>query len=692
MLGNAYVQIMPQADGIKGAISNVLGGEAESAGTTIGGKIGAFAKKAIIATGIGTVAVKGIKAAMTQGAELEQNIGGAYAVFGDKLYGTLEKQASQAYKNMGMSASDYYATANKMGSLFQGSGLSQQKSLDLTSQAMQRAADVASVMGLDTSAAMESIAGAAKGNFTMMDNLGVAMNATTLEAYALEKGMNFKWNTASNAEKAELAMKMFMDRTSQYAGNFARESSETFSGSLGAMKASYQDFLGSLALGEGVSQSMSALVDTATTFFFGNFIPTLGKILKSLPKAIAMFLRKGLPLLVKSVISLIKNLTKSIEKFADGVTGSSVAQWAKQNIPRILEAGGKLMLSLVKAIVINLPKIVAAIGKVALAILTGLGATLWNKVKDLFVKGWNAVITVTTTFLTNIKTKITAGFNAVKTAISNAVNAIKTKITTTFTAIRTSVTTIWTAIKTNISNIVTAIKTKISNTWTSIKTSVSNAVNSIKTKVSSTFSAVKSNVSSVWNSIKTAITSPITSAKATVSSIVSTIKSTVSGAFNGISSKVRAAFDAVKTAITSPIQTAKDLVSSAISTIKGLFPISLGKIFSGIKLPHFNISGGQVPWGIGGAGTPPSVSISWYKQGGIMTQPTVFHVGGDAGPEAILPLTPFWKKMDEIANNVQGGNTINIYVNGADKDPREIAEEVKRVLIRDVNSRRLAWQ
>lgn len=131
MLGTAYVQIEPQAKGIKGAISNVLGGEAESAGVSIGGKIGAFAKKAIIAAGIGTVVVKTAKAALAQGAELEQNIGGAYAVFGDKLYGTLEKQAQGAYKNMGMSASDYYATANKMGSLFQGSGLSQQKSLDL---------------------------------------------------------------------------------------------------------------------------------------------------------------------------------------------------------------------------------------------------------------------------------------------------------------------------------------------------------------------------------------------------------------------------------------------------------------------------------------------------------------------------------------------------------------------------------
>ena len=54
---------------------------------------------------------------------------------------------------------------------------------------MQRAADVASIMGIDVSSAMQAIEGAAKGNFTMMDNLGVAMNDTALKAYALENGL-----------------------------------------------------------------------------------------------------------------------------------------------------------------------------------------------------------------------------------------------------------------------------------------------------------------------------------------------------------------------------------------------------------------------------------------------------------------------------------------------------------------------
>ena len=160
-LGQAYVQIMPSAKGISGSISKQLGPESESAGKKSGTTITDGLKKIILAAGIGAAIGK----AINMGGELQQNLGGTEAVFGD-FAGKIQDSANSAYKNMGMSASEYMGTANKMGSLFQGSGMTQQQSLDMTSAAMQRAADVASVMGVDTSAAMESIAGAAKGNFT----------------------------------------------------------------------------------------------------------------------------------------------------------------------------------------------------------------------------------------------------------------------------------------------------------------------------------------------------------------------------------------------------------------------------------------------------------------------------------------------------------------------------------------------
>lgn len=174
--------------------------------------------------------------------DLQQSLGGTEVVFG-KYANIIQTKADEAYKNMGASANQYMQTANVMASLFQGSGITQQKSLDMTTMAMQRAADVASVMGISTQMALDSITGAAKGNFTMMDNLGVAMNATTLKAYALEKGINFEWETATNAQKSELAMQMFFEKTQKYAGNFARESEETITGSFGQMKAAWTNFM-----------------------------------------------------------------------------------------------------------------------------------------------------------------------------------------------------------------------------------------------------------------------------------------------------------------------------------------------------------------------------------------------------------------------------------------------------------------
>lgn len=347
-LGKAYVQIMPSAKGIGNNIKKELEGVGADSGASFGAKFASMAKGLIAGAAIG----KFVKDSINLGGELEQNLGGTQAVFGD-FAKDIQTQAQEAYKNMGLSASDYMATANKMGSLFQGSGLSQQKSLDLTTQAMKRAADVASVMGIDTSMAMESIAGAAKGNFTMMDNLGVAMNATTLSAYALEKGINFKWNTASNAEKAELAMQMFMERTAQYEGNFARESEDTFSGSLGAMKAAAQDFMANLSLGNDISTPLKNLVDTAQTFLVGNLLPMIGNIVKAIPQALA------------GTRSIGKDLIQSF------------VQSIKEGAGDLVSGGVELIKGLVTGMIDNTVMLVQAAVEIGAALWEALSAIDW---------------------------------------------------------------------------------------------------------------------------------------------------------------------------------------------------------------------------------------------------------------------------------------------------------------------------
>ena len=183
---------------------------------------------------------------------------------------------------------------------------------------------------------------------------------------------------------------------------------------------------------------------------------------------------------------------------------------------------------------------------------------------------------------------------------------------------------------------------------------------------------IKASLIATWNSIKASISATINSLKTAMANAWDNIKATASSVWNGI-----------KTAITSPITSARDKVKAIIDKLKSYFPIRVGNLLSGIKLPHFKISG---EFSIKNK-TVPKLSIDWYKTGGIFDGPQVIGVG-EAGPEAVVPLDKFWDKLDSMNT---GETNIVINVNGAG-DPKAVADEVKRILIQETNRRRLAWQ
>jgi len=307
-------------------------------------------------------AIKLGKEVVQQFGELEQNLSGSEAVF-QEYANHMQKIGEDAYKNMGVSQSQYLATANKMGALFQGSGLDVQRSAELSEKAMQRAADMASVMGIDMQMALDSVAGAAKGNFTMMDNLGVSMNATSIQAYAAAKGLNFVWASATGAQKAEVAMQMFFENTEQYAGNFARESTQTVMGSLGLLQAALSSFTAGLGNAKADMTKLTSNLAEAFQAVVSNIVPVLENIVAALPPALSAILSAVgdmAPLLLETVSKLF----------------SQVLETLLQLLPALIPAATAAVMTIVEAIIENLPLLIQAAVELIASLVKGLGEAL----------------------------------------------------------------------------------------------------------------------------------------------------------------------------------------------------------------------------------------------------------------------------------------------------------------------------
>lgn len=420
-----------------GKAADESGARFEKLGATL--KASAVAMGAVVAAA-GAAAIKLGKEVVQQFGELEQNLGGSEAVFGEYAK-SIQKTGEDAYKNMGVSQSDYLATANKMGALFQGSGLEQQKSLDLTEKAMQRAADMASVMGIDMQVALDSVAGAAKGNFTMMDNLGVAMNATNIEAYALAKGLDFTWKTATQAEKAEVAMQMFFENTEQYAGNFAKESTETVSGSIGLLQAAIGSFTGGLGNVDADMQNLTANLVEAFQAVVANVVPIIENLAASMPvafdailvavgdllptlldTAISLFqqvldtllkiLPELIPVVVAAVMTITDTLIDNLPLIIDGafLLITTLAQGIIEALPELTPKIVEVVVKIVETITNNLPMIISMALQIILALSTGLIKAIPELVKAVP----ELVVSIVSAFKEELPEMIKIGENIVR--------------------------------------------------------------------------------------------------------------------------------------------------------------------------------------------------------------------------------------------------------------------------------------
>lgn len=288
-LGQAYIQIMPSARGIKDMIKKELSSEipqaGQEAGESLSSKMLSVAKKAIAAAGIG----KFFSASLTEGANLQQSLGGIETLFKGSA-DTVKKYANEAYKTTGLSANAYMENVTGFSaSLLQSLGGDTRKAADVANMAMVDMADNSNKMGTSMDRIQDAYQGFAKQNYTMLDNLKLGYGGTKTEMQRLladaQKltGVKYDINNLSDVYQAIHAIQENLDIT----GTTAKEAATTFSGSFASMKAAAQNVLGKLALGEDIMPSLHQLFETVKTFLVGNLIPMVWNVLKGIPQVLA---------------------------------------------------------------------------------------------------------------------------------------------------------------------------------------------------------------------------------------------------------------------------------------------------------------------------------------------------------------------------------------------------------------------
>lgn len=158
-----------------------------------------------------------------------------------------------------------------------------------------------------------------------------------------------------------------------------------------------------------------------------------------------------------------------------------------------------------------------------------------------------------------------------------------------------------------------------------------------------------------------------------IGKLFGTILSSVGAKITQIVTMVKTKFNNVKEAILKPIRTAKDKLSDILNKIKSKFASIKPKL--SLKIPKVSLSGGKAPWGIAGKGKLPSFHVKWAAKGGIVDGATLIGAG-EKGKEAIVPLDPFWDKMEQMSGNVDYERLAKAIVDALSKTDRTTVLEM----------------
>ena len=451
-LGKAYVQIVPSAQGIKSALTEMFDEETdglgEQTGQSIGQKLVGTLKNVIVAAGIGKI----ISDSINMGGALQQSLGGVETLFKDSA-DTVKEYAAQAYRTVGLSANDYMEqTTSFAASLLSSVSQDTDAAAQLANMAMVDMADNANKMGTDMQDIQNAYQGFAKQNYTMLDNLKLGYGGTQAEMQRLLNdatkisGVKYDLGNLADMYSAIHIIQQEMDIT----GTTAKEAATTLTGSFAAMKAAAENVMGNWSTGADLTEPLQALADTAQTFLVDNLLPMIGNVLAGIPEIVYSLVPELLQTGTELLSSLAQGFTEGIPEFFSTALPQLLAftDQLRDNAASFVDAGLNLITQLLNGLIAGLPDLIAYVPDIIInicgiindnmpkilgegvAIIVQLVVGIVKAVPDLLAN-WKKILQAVLSVISAInwlnigKNILTGVANGVKSMGSSMLNAFK---------------------------------------------------------------------------------------------------------------------------------------------------------------------------------------------------------------------------------------------------------------------------
>lgn len=711
-IGAAYLSVVARMD--KGFAADVTNG--------IGG---AFSKLGgiIAAAGVGKAVVDLTKAAVGAYSQYEQMVGGVDKLFGSAS-GKLQQYAAQAYQTSGLSANQYMEQATSFSaSMISSLGGDVSKAADMTDLAMRSMADNVNVFGSSMEDVQNAFQGFSKQNYTMLDNLKLGyggtksemqrliQDASTMTAEQEKLGVTVDANSMSfsNITAAIAVMQEHMG----IAGTTSREAAGTIEGSVNMMKASWANFLTALGSGEGISDVTSQLLESV-----GYVAQNVGRRVLQVGDSIA----QAIPGMVPKVSQALANMWNTAVGALQGQTGirlptidgsalaaalDSVTTHVSDFVSNLTSAlGGQLSYAGVKGLADDLGSLLGSLqpvadfisGPFATALGTVAGSALNTLVDGIRMvgQGFGEVFAAG-----GVGEKVDAAGQALGRlgdALSPLAPLVDGVVSVLAEGLGQTAAVALAALADTVATVAGAIAGLVSGAQGAAQgvnaafSGIVSFVSGIPGAITGFFSGVAGFFSGLWNGIKataTGIWNGLVSA-------ISSVPGRIVGFFASIPGRIGAAFQSAKSMALAPLNAIATTASQVVSKIRGFFDglhISLPTLkFPSIKLPHFSVSGGKAPFGIGGMGSLPHFSVSWYAKGGLIAPnaPQLIGVGDAAEYEHVTPDTMLYDTVrramaERGAAGADGAMVVtwlerNLGDTIADRAPRATPREFRRMV------------